>query len=245
MKLLSIFVFILTLNSSVFSKDFTIGVDTWVPFIFANNKEYSGISIDYVKELTKRMNVNLVIKTIPWARSLKMLKYGEIDAVINMVETPERKEYITFTNPSYISLTTRFYIHKDSEDLIKTYDDLYKYQIGFVRASSYFSPFDNDKKIPKYGITTESQLLAMLAKKRFKVIIGTDPQVDYEIAKKGYIDYIKQASYNPNNNVNIRIGISKKSSFIKELNQINNITKEIVSEGLIQKYKAKYLKSVE
>jgi polar amino acid transport system substrate-binding protein len=225
----------------MFARDFTIGVDTWVPFIFVNQNKFSGISIDYIRELTKRMNVNLVIKPIPWARSLKMLKYGQIDAVINMVETKERKEYITFTNPPYIELTTRFYIRKNGKDLIKNYEDLYKYQIGTVRGSAYFEPFNSDTKINKYGVTSEPQLLAMLAKDRFRVIIGTDPQVDYEIAQKGYKDIITKASYNPKNLVQIRVGISKKSSFIKDLDSINDYTKEIIEEGLIDKYRQKYL----
>lgn len=241
MKKFAVLLILLILNKPIFSRDFTIGVDTWVPFIFVNENKFSGISIDYIKELTKRMDVNLVIKHIPWARSLKMLKYGQIDAVINMVETKERKEYITFTNPPYIELTTRFYIHKDSKNLIKTYEDLYKYQVGTVRASAYFEPFNSDKKIDKYGITTESQLLAMLVKKRFDVIIGTDPQVDYEIAQRGFKKFITKTSYTPKNRVLIRVGISKKSPFLKELDTINNYTKEIINEGLIEKYRAKYL----
>ncbi len=240
MKNFTILLIVLIFTKTLIAKDFTIGVATWVPFLFTETKEVKGISIDYVKELTKRMNVNLVIKKVPWARSLKMLKQGKLDAVVNMVETEQRKEYITFTSPPYAKLTTRFYIHKDNTDLIKKYTDLYKYRIGFVRNSAYFEPFNSDEKINKYGVNTESQLLAMLVKKRFEVIIGTDIQVDYEIAQKGYKPFITKASYMPSNDVLIRIGISNKSPFIKDLKTINKYTKEIVQEGLIEVYKEKY-----
>ncbi len=242
MKKFIILVVILILYKPVYSRDFTIGVDTWAPFIFAQTKDYKGISIDYIKELTKRMNVNLVIKKVPWARSLKMLEYGQLDAVINMVETKERKKYITFTSPNYIQLNIRFYIRKNSKVSIENYEDLYRYQVGIVRGSAYYYPFDTDNKINKYSITTEKQLLLMLAKKRFEVIIGTDPQVEYEMNEQGYSSLIKKAPYDPKHKTFIRVGISKKSPYIKELDVINKYTKEIVKEGLIEKYKNKYIK---
>lgn len=223
-------------------KTFTIGVGTWAPFIFADTDTINGISIDYIKELTKRMNKKLVIKKIPWARSLKMLREGNLDAVINMVETPERKQYITFTSPPYFKLTTRFYVKKDNKNILEKYEDLYSYTIGMVKDSAYFEPFNSDKNIKKFEGVSEAQILAMLEKDRFKIIIGTDPQADYEISIKNLSSKITQASYKPNNEVNIRVGISKKSPYAQQMEEINKHAQDILDEGLLDTYRAKYIK---
>lgn len=227
--------------SDLIAKDFKIGVDTWEPFIFANEKEITGISIDYIKELTDKMGVNLVIRRVPWARSLKMLKSGQLDAVINMVKTKERSKYIVFTEPPYFKLTTRFYIKKGKNVKIEKYEDLYNYLIGTVKNSAYFERFDKDAKLKKFEGVLESQILAMLVKDRFKVIVGTEPQVDFEASKKGFSQLIEKASYKPGNEVLIRVGISKKSPFAKEIDNINRYAKEILESGIVDKFRDKYI----
>ena len=227
--------------SGLIAKDFKIGVDNWEPFIIVNDEKITGISIDYIKELTDKMGVNLVIRRIPWARSLKMLKSGQLDAVINMVKTKERSKYIVFTDPPYFKLTTRFYIKKGKNVKIEKYEDLYNYFIGAVKNSAYFERFDKDTKLKKFEGVLESQILAMLVKDRFKVIVGTEPQVDFEASKKGFNQFIEKAPYKPGNEVLIRVGISKKSPFAKEIDNINKYAKEILESKIIDKFRDKYI----
>lgn len=80
----------------------------------------------------------------------------------------------------------------------------------------------------------------MLVVGRIRVIIGTDCQVDYDIARMGYTKKLEKVEYKPGNNVDLYLAISKKSPFLKDIKKINEIVKQIIDEGKIKEFAKKY-----
>lgn len=218
----------------------TVATDSWPPFRIHENKTYRGIDFDLWQEIGKRLNLEIKFVKYPWARILRNLELGEVDAMSGLAKRANREVYMHYTTPSYFTCSTVFYVKKGNKHLIKKYEDLYKYSVAYVNNSAYFKRFDEDKKLRKHPIPSEIQLIKMLAKNRVKVIIGTDCQADYEIKELGLKNKFEKALFKPKNNVPLYIAISKKSPFAKELKRVNEVIKQIIEEGKINSYSKKY-----
>lgn len=220
-----------------------LATEVWPPFRIADKTsehQYSGIDLDLLKEITKRLNVTFKIKHLPWARCLDFMKSGQADIITGLAYTPERAQYIHYSTIPYYVASPAFYLQKGKGYLIKKYEDLYRFTIGYSIDSAYFEPFNSDKSLKKFGVSTEIQLIKMLANGHIDVIIGTDCNVEHDIAKLGLKDKIEKAHYIPNKNIELYIGISKNSEFSKRYDELNRIIKEMVEKGSIDKIAEKY-----
>jgi len=237
-------VLFLFFQSNLFAQErtFKVAIDSWPPFRMIEKKNYTGIDFDIWRELGKRLKLKIVFIEFPWARCLYSMNVGFVDGMAGLARRPEREEYMYYTTPSYYTCTTVFYVLKGQSNLIQKYEDLYKYQIGFVRDSAYFDQFDNDSRIQKYSVVKEVQLLRMLAAQRFKAFIGTDCQADFQIIQENYKGAFDKASYTPDNNVQLHVAISKKSIYAKEIKKFNEMMRKIVDEGKVSAFAKKYYK---
>ena len=79
-----------------------VGVDPdFAPYEWRDKKgNYVGIAVDYQRRLEKAMGVRFeIVRDKSWSESQDMAKRGELDMLSSMVETPERSQYMIFTEP--------------------------------------------------------------------------------------------------------------------------------------------------
>ena len=92
--------------------------EDYPPFSFINNKsQLSGISADYIHLLEKKLPLRF--KYLPFAnltQQLEAVKTGQADMLCNLKETPERLEYLRFTQP-YIEVPVVIITRKASQGL--------------------------------------------------------------------------------------------------------------------------------
>lgn len=76
----------------------------WEPFEFIDAKgRYRGIAAEYFQLLSQKTGLRFQVdQTRPWAEVLKLAQEGEYDAFSCAVATPERSQYMKFTEP-YLS----------------------------------------------------------------------------------------------------------------------------------------------
>lgn len=110
-----------------------------------------------------------------------------------------------------------FFVQKGKGHLIQRYADFYNFTIGYSRNSAYFKPFNSDTALKKNAVTTEIQIVKMLAHGRLDAIIGTDSNVKYDIAKLGLKEKIEPAHYIPDEKTQLFIGISKNPRFQNDI----------------------------
>lgn len=94
----------------------TLGVDlAWAPFEFLDDQgNYAGIGSDYVRAVSERLGIEMTpIKDLSWPEVIAKAKAGEIDILPTLVKTPEREEFLTFTEP-YISFPMVIATRKDA-----------------------------------------------------------------------------------------------------------------------------------
>ena len=91
-----------------------VGVDqNWPPFDFVDSKRnHQGIASDYLKILSKSLNINFEITADQWKNVLIGVKTQELDMLACASNTKERRQYLNFTTP-YIEIDTVFVSRKD------------------------------------------------------------------------------------------------------------------------------------
>ena len=97
-----IFLFLYSLNSFAESIKLNICADDIAQFpnIFLNNEKIEGVEIDILKtaliNLKEKVNIELKIELMPWARCIYLAEKGEIDAVMSASFNDERAVFMDF-----------------------------------------------------------------------------------------------------------------------------------------------------
>ena len=80
-------------------KAITMCIDpSWMPFESFKEGEHIGLSADYFKLFKDALDIPVkVIKTETWLESLELAKARECDILSLVMQTPQRKEYMNFT----------------------------------------------------------------------------------------------------------------------------------------------------
>lgn len=130
----------------------------WAPFNFNENGTPKGYSIDYMDLVAKKIGIKIQYISGPsWSEFLEMMKNGSLDVMINIASTKERRSYLRFTEPYFITRTALFVLN--SNNTISDLDDLAGKKIGFTKGF-FFGEFIResypDIEIVTFGSTLES-----------------------------------------------------------------------------------------
>ena len=90
-----------------------IGITVIPPEVLRENGKYKGLSIDYIHLLEHKLGYGF--KLIPyatWNEVIQAAKMRQIDVIFAAQQTPQRLNYLTFTEP-YIELTNIILVRKD------------------------------------------------------------------------------------------------------------------------------------
>jgi polar amino acid transport system substrate-binding protein len=226
-------------NEEVYTVDF----EKWPPFRIEDKEipeGFKGLDIEILNELSKKLNIKIQIKRSPWARSLANLKSGDSDIITGVAYTDERAEYINYAEPSYYSVNPVFYVKKGRGRLIKNYNDLYSYSIGYSIKSAYFEPFNSDTKLKKIELSSETHLIKMLMLGRVDAIIGTEPNISYDLIKSGNKSKVEPVLYKPDKKTKLFIGVSKKSPLASRMKEIEKVINDMLNEKKIERLMKKY-----
>ncbi len=193
-------------------EEMRVGFGNLPPWKMNNDNRAEGAGADIVKAIGKKLNLKVVFKLLPFKRSLKYLKNGDVDIMTGLLRKAEREEYIFFIDPPYKKKSNKvFYVLKGNKTLITKYEDLYPLSIGTKLGNKYFPRFDSDKKLTKESAISNNLNILMLLKKRIDALIITDSSGDYLIHNMGYEDKFEKAIFGYTKNNPVYIGLSKKS----------------------------------
>lgn len=100
------------------------------PFNYNENNTPKGYSIDYMNLLAQKLDLNIKYIWGPtWSQFIQMSKKGEIDVMLNIVNTKSRQEFLTFTT-SYKTLSHSIFTNLDN---INCLEDLSGKTVAFPK----------------------------------------------------------------------------------------------------------------
>jgi polar amino acid transport system substrate-binding protein len=213
------------------------------PYKMIVDGKHTGIDLDILQEIGKQMNFTLEFKNGTFEDCLGMMKQGEADLMTSLLRRAEREPYIFYVQPRYRTRSDKvFYLLKDHQKSIRTYDDLKTLKIGVKDGASYALSFDNDKTLNKLPAQSIKINIAKLVAGQIDTFITTDTEGDYWIKTLGLQDRITKAPFKFQQLDSIYMGISKKSAFATEAKRFGRILKDLVDKGVVQRTVEKYLK---
>lgn len=227
-------------------KSVILNEDPWPPYTFGIEGEEAthGIAVDIIRELFRRLNVEVELKLYPWKRCLYMVKKGQNDGHMLLIKTPEREKYMVFSDP-FIPDRYLFWYRADRTQPVEwqNFADLKKYNIGLSDAYSYGDEFA--KAVTEYDLEVEyaksdEMNFQKLLKGRFDTFIGME-NVARSIFKENpeLKDKFKTAK-KPLMTFTMYMSLSKDSPAVKLLPEINKRVKEMKNDGTMEKLINKY-----
>lgn len=209
-------------------------VEVWPPYRIEAEEGLSGIDIDLLQIIEDELEVQIEIQRRPFARALEMIRSGNADIIPGIAYTEDRDEYIRYSASSYSVVQSVFYAHKDLAPRIRKYEDLYNYRIGYSLNSAYFEPFNSDEELSKLGLSTEAQALKMLELGRVDVIIGTNPNLAYDISRGNLSGELLQTAYVPEPNTPLYLGFPDNGKHPELYRQIDTILHTLIRDGRLE-----------
>ncbi len=105
-------------NNITPNKDNTIRVrvTNYPPQYYKENNQWKGIDIELAEALVKEAGFKVEFVKLPWSRGLTEIRNGNIDLMLNLSITEERKEFLTFIGPQK-EMKMVLVVHKNNKDL--------------------------------------------------------------------------------------------------------------------------------
>jgi diguanylate cyclase (GGDEF)-like protein/PAS domain S-box-containing protein len=176
-------------------KTIRLGVDhAWAPFeYFDQNKKYSGVASGYINIIQNLLGIELNPLYIEsWTEVVNKAKVRKVDVLPAVAITPERLEYLNFTD-AYISFPTVIATTKRAP-YIGNLNDLAGLKVGVV--DSYVTHENLSRDYPALTLTTSKTLdaaLIALSKSEIDAFVDNLAAITYGITKL-QIENIKVAA---------------------------------------------------
>ncbi len=195
----------------------------FAPYEWIDEKgDYVGLTADYIHKIEQILGVKFVIeKDKPWAETLAMAKRGEVEMVSDVNQTPEREQYLNFTDP-HVSIPAVI-VNLEKNGFIGSLAHLYGKRVAVEQ--SYFMEERLRNEHPDIQLVTAkntSDALAMVNSGAVDAYVGDAALVNYVIKKTGMINlrFSGDTGYKSEH----RMAVTKTNSLL-----INLITKALDS----------------
>ena len=76
------------------------GLD-YPPLRFIENGSNKGFTIDLIEYIADRLNIKLQYVSGSWGEHIDNLRYNKLDLMLDIVDTPQRRQFLSFSQPYY------------------------------------------------------------------------------------------------------------------------------------------------
>ncbi len=211
---------------------------TQSPYIISENGQLTGMDIDIVREICKRLKIEPEIRLLPWTRALNYVEHGKCDAIFTPIRNEEREKILYYSSEPLRVEKTAIIALKGTGLKVSKIDELKGKNIGVVRGYTYGPEFDNYQEVKKIECDDDNQLVTIFAKKRIELVTGDEGTMKYLCKKAG----IESEAVYVLSEAPAYIGFSKKlGEKGKALaDKFSEALKKLKEEGFIEKVQSKY-----
>lgn len=214
----------------------------YAPFVFQDNGDIKGIDIDVIKEIGRRLEIEINFVLKPWKRLEKEVEEGSVSCVAAYFRTEERIKYMDFTTvPLHITSYTLF-TRRDNKRAFSTLKDLKGWKIGVNRGFKTTAEFEDAVSngwIIKHEVNNEEQSLKMIQLNRLDAILTNYHVGLYNIKK---INASKIIPLHPSIvDTPAYFVFSKKKNLAYLIPKFDEALLSIIQDGTYNKIFSKYL----
>lgn len=233
-KLLLIIMLNLILHSVAHAQD-TVVVSA-APSVYAwqDGETLVGPAVDLFRMISKNIGFRVETRVLPWKRSILYIKRGQLDGILTLFITDERKKFIEFTD-YYTQVNTSAFVLKGNEFEFEEWKDLIGKKGVSIRGRSQGKKFDNFSKnnLQLEEASDMEEMVRMLEKGRVEYAIHKENDILTYAIKNDALKTL-QILNKPIISNNLYFGFSKKSAFKKHIPKINKMIVEMRNDGIIE-----------
>lgn len=168
----------------------TVGTEgVYAPFTYVDDKNnLTGYDVEVVKEIAKRLDVDVKFVPTPWDSMFLSLETKKFDLIANQIaKNPDREKKYLFSD-SYLISGAQIIVKSDKNG-VNTLDDLKGLKVGIGVGSNYAKILEDankDKKIDiKYYDGNLTTVLQDIATGRIDATLNDRLTVGYNVKKLG------------------------------------------------------------
>lgn len=219
----------------------TLTGDPWPPYVIGElgGEATGGSCIELVQKLFARLDdVGVSFPLIPWERALREVREGSKDGIVLLLKTPEREEYMEYTDPLFTSYNLVWYSKRRFPAGFewKRLEDFSPYSLGIVRGYSYGDEVDQalqKGELKATEVNTVDQLFTMLAGDRIDLALANDG-VGFALARQHSKAEVVAANMATGEDV-LYVAFSRRSEARRLIPQINEILAELRDQGVVER----------
>lgn len=217
------------------------GDGNWPPYEMEVDGELTGIHIELIRKVADNLEVSISFQSLPWKRALKMVETGQIGAISYIAKTPEREQFVYYSESNILS-GTRHYLfkHKNREDIV--YDgkieQLAPHSVVYISGFTLGKDFDESTSINKVEVASSKRVIELIAKQRHDIGVVSIEDIE-GMQHQGLLNELKVMAP-PLYSTTVYLGFAKESSadplvqaFTQEMERFKQTTE-------YQRLKAKY-----
>jgi ABC-type amino acid transport substrate-binding protein len=189
----------------------------------------NGLQSKYLKYFAEKLNLELELSTMPFARRLLQVKNGQLDLIVGIQKTEDRQDEFVYILPHYETLSYGIFTLKENRKNISSYQDFKGKHIGINRYSKYFRAFDHDDAMNKFKATGVLQNIELLLRKRIDAFMHYEESTLLLLEKIGKEDSIVKAVYQPGAETRYYLAISSHSPLKARQSELEQIVKTAIN----------------
>lgn len=210
-----------------------------------SDSEYAGACVELLSLIAPKGYVFKPI-VVPWSRAQEMAKRGQIDMLVNLRITPDRAQWLRFSNNPTFFNPIAIFMRKEGAIPFKSWDELRPLRGGATLGDAFGNGFDEYLKA-----NLKIEVIRNMSGNFLKLDAG---RIDYFVS--GYymgMAWLSQASLQnrivalstPVSNTYIHLGISKLSAHLDTLPEIDQHLARLGADGTLDRILKKHSKMFE
>ncbi|SFI26718.1 amino acid ABC transporter substrate-binding protein, PAAT family [Tindallia magadiensis] len=221
-----------------------LGEKDFAPISYEEDGEIKGISPDIIREVFDRMDHEISLELIPWARVQAKVAEGEADAFFSPYFTEERNRIYLFPEEPLLYEENVFFVPIDSDITFDgTLESLRPYTIGTILGYVSLEQVDTDNilTIDDQSTSTEQAIERLLNNRGIDLFMNTNYIVWNTLQEMGKTEEVKELSP-PLNSFAAYLAFTREKDYTELAKEFDRILREMKEDGTYQSILDSYTK---
>lgn len=213
----------------------------WPPYSYggADSLAVGGYAIDFMEEISRRIERPLELQILPWLRCLKMAEQGKVDGIMLLTESEERKQFLEMTRPIIFDANLLWYrIDSPHARPRLTLADFKGLRIGVVRGFNYGEPFNTAVAQLDLKLDEAPSILSnfrRLDRGWIDVFLVNRMAANYSLHDYPVLRARLIAQEGPFEALGFRVGLSKAGRATNLKGQLDRAIEEMLEDGTVDR----------
>lgn len=208
---------------------------SYPPYEYDNGGQAEGIAVRLVRHAFNRLGRDVTIEVLPWKRALLMVQEGQADGIFTAFVTPERLNYLDYSNVVLMPQTVSIWARRDAAIRFDGNLQSVAYNnIGLVNGISYGTTVDEAVKQGvfnniDYAVSQDRNITKLLLK-RLDLVIMNRYSARYHLIRQKGLDQVEELSP-PLQDVPSYIAFSKKRNLTGLRDRFDETLRQMIDSG--------------